>query len=276
MIALVACALIFSAKASGEPLGCDPKAMAGVSEIYPTSDSLPENILRFYVYFDAPMRKEAALPQITLEDEDGARIDGALLANHYDLWSPDGTRLTLLLDPGRVKTGLEASEQLGSAIERGRRYKLIIGAGLQTARGCKLGVPHLKSFMATAPDVSAPDPERWEIAPPPWGSRDALKVRLDGFHDHISLAYRIRVQTNSGDTLPGRIDVAAGETEWRFTPQAPWRTGDFLLKVDPLLEDVAGNRLTGLFDSPSGENRRRQDSAASINLSFSIHPSNDD
>jgi len=139
LIALTFVTLCSCIEASNDPVAaaCEAGAPARVLEIYPTSDTLPENILRFYVYFDAPMRKETVFPEIVLEDEKGTAIDGVFLANRYSLWSPDGTRLTLLLDPGRVKTGLEASADLGLAIENGHRYSLVVGAGVQSGPGAK-------------------------------------------------------------------------------------------------------------------------------------------
>lgn len=249
---------------------CSSENSARVVEVYPTSDVLPENLLRFYIYFDTPMRKETAFQEITLADENGAEIEGAFLANRYDLWSPDARRLTLLFDPGRVKTGLEASERLGSAIENGRRYKLIIGSGAQDARGCFLTTPYSKSFTVIPGDRIAPDIDKWDIILPPANTREVLNVRLHDTYDHISLAYRIRIRTKGGHSVPGRIDVYNAETEWSFTPQGKWQVGLYSITIDPLLEDIAGNRLTGLFDDPSGDSRRRQGDTGLIHIPFSV------
>ncbi|MEO0754423.1 MAG: hypothetical protein AAFY85_06450, partial [Pseudomonadota bacterium] len=76
-----------------------------VEDIYPTSDVLPANLLRFYVYFSEPMQRSAALEHVTLRSvSTGKAVTGAFFQSRYDLWSTDGRRLTLLLDPGRVKS----------------------------------------------------------------------------------------------------------------------------------------------------------------------------
>ncbi|MEO0931908.1 MAG: hypothetical protein AAFY14_14880, partial [Pseudomonadota bacterium] len=87
---------------------CTGPATTVVDEIYPSGDVVPENLLRMYLYFSGPMAEADILPHIRLRHEDATAVDGVFLSNRFDLWSPDRTRLTLLLDPGRVKTGLNA------------------------------------------------------------------------------------------------------------------------------------------------------------------------
>jgi len=251
---------------------CETEPPVQVSEIYPTADSIPSNILRFYIYFDTPMQTETVFPEIKLTDDGGNDIDGVFLENRYDLWSRDGRRLTLLLNPGRVKTGIKANEQFGSALEKDRLYKLTVGAGALSADGCAMTAPFSKPFVATTPDTVSPSPMRWEFQTPVSGSRDQLQVQLDGIHDHMSLAYRVRVQTLSGDQIAGRINVSAGETEWHFTPSTPWQNAEYSLVVDPLLEDVAGNRVNGLFDAPSRQSGY-DTTTASIIVPFSTRMS---
>ncbi|MEM8960927.1 MAG: hypothetical protein AAGD38_05575 [Acidobacteriota bacterium] len=91
-----------------------------VSEIYPTADRLPANLLRAYVYFTEPMDRVGMLSSIDLLDADGEVVPGVFLANRHDLFSPDGRRLTLIFDPGRVKTGLAARDPRGRARVGGR------------------------------------------------------------------------------------------------------------------------------------------------------------
>jgi hypothetical protein len=94
-----------------------------VLQIYPTSDRLPENLLRFYIYFSSPMRRGDALQQIHLLDESGHIIPDVFLDTGEELWNPTSTRLTVLLDPGRVKTGLRAHSQLGRALTARESYR---------------------------------------------------------------------------------------------------------------------------------------------------------
>lgn len=221
-----------------------------VSAVYPTADVLPENLLRFYIYFSKPMKRTNVLSSIYLADEKGNKLEGVFLDNKFDLWSPDNTRLTLLFDPGRVKTGLVAHNAMGRALKPGNDYQLVIDDKLQDANNCDLEKTYKKHFRATTQDYESPNAEKWVIKKPKVNTREALTVLFNGKIDHLSLAYRVRVKTEHGQSVSGKISLANDEREWKFTPSLPWKSGNYSLVVDPKLEDIAGNRVTGLFDQP--------------------------
>ena len=221
-----------------------------VSDVYPTANELPDNLLRFYVYFSKPMRRDDVLSSIKLVDQTGATVAGAFIENKYNLWSPDGQRLTLLLDPGRVKTGLVAHKTLGRALIPGQRYSLTINNTALDTDGCQLSNTYEKSFVAVNSDLASPDIQKWHVIKPATGTREALIIDLNGPHDHVSLAYRIRVKGMAGDMIRGSVVVADNEQEWIFTPQDSWQDQRYVIAINTTLEDIAGNRLTGLFDQP--------------------------
>lgn len=231
-------------------MACTGVGKAAVEEIYPSGPVVPENMLRFYLYFSAPMGDADVLSHLSLERSDGAMIDGAFLSNRFDLWSPDRTRLTLLFDPGRVKTGLDAHDALGRALTAGQSYTLTLDAGMRDSEGCPLADPFSHSFAAGPADFDPPDPAGWQIDMPAAGSADPVNVRLGSSHDHLSMAYRIRVEDAAGTVVPGRIELAVAEATWTFHPREPWAGADYVLSVDDQLEDLAGNRPGQLFDQP--------------------------
>lgn len=241
---------VSSAQAHLGSNSCFPGALPNVVDVYPTSDRLPENTLRFYIYFSAPMDRASVFSAISLNDRNGQNIENGFLKNVNDLWSPDGTRLTLLMDPGRVKTGLYANDAFGQALKAGGRYTLSIGTTATSNQGCPLSEPHLKTFEVSDRDQSVPNPLFWSIAAPDAGSFDSLKIEMSEMIDHLSLAYRIRVLSSSDAPIPGRIDIGAEERAWYFTPHNSWDDDEYTIRVDPVLEDIAGNRMTGLFDRP--------------------------
>ena len=228
------------------------KSTAEVSDIYPTADQLPENLLRFYVYFSEPMSRENILSSISLLDSQGEEIPSVFLDNRYDLWSPDGTRLTLLLDLGRVKTGLVAHNRLGRAFVAGESYQLRIDAPLD-AHGCELAASHTKNFIALPEYITAPDIDQWQTNQPKVATNEPLSISLGRMIDHLSLAYRIRVQDLEGNAIRGALALAKNEQVWSFTPSTPWQAQDYQIAIDATLEDIAGNRLSGLFDQPPSD-----------------------
>lgn len=237
----------FSGPFLGPAHACEMPSTS-VLDVYPTGEMLPENLLRLYIYFSAPMGQDDILPSIALLDENGDVLDGVFLSNRYDLWSADRTRLTLLLDPGRVKTGLVANQAMGRALVAGQTYRLQISQAALDAAGCQLSATHMVTFQAGQADVSSPTPENWILNAPPVGTREALTVSLDGPIDHLSLAYRLRVHRPDGTPVSGGLALEAAETIWRFTPREPWNDTTYQLSVDPLLEDLAGNRIDAVFD----------------------------
>src|SRR6185503_6487743 len=57
-----------------------------VERIYPSVNVLPENQLKFYVHFSAPMSRGFAYEHITLLDESGKRVEDPFLQLGEELW----------------------------------------------------------------------------------------------------------------------------------------------------------------------------------------------
>ncbi|MEO0668781.1 MAG: hypothetical protein AAFZ99_12795 [Pseudomonadota bacterium] len=128
----------------------------------------------------------------------------------------------------------------------------VSGSALDTT-GCPLGKDTQHSFAVENADTAPPDPARWTIVTPRAHSTDSLHVDLDSAHDHLSMAFRLRVLDKDGNTVPGTIALGPAEELWEFTPRLPWTAYRYTLAIDERLEDLAGNRPGGLFDSPSDQ-----------------------
>ena len=230
-----------------------PAPDAGRVDIYPTAQVLPANLLRIYVYYPRAMAASAGLSDIRLLDADGTPMDGVFLPTREDLWSQDRRRLTVLMDPGRVKTGLDASEAMGRALRSGHSYTLEVSGGSLDAAGCVLGQKTAVAFEVGPPDLDPPDPSEWVLKTPKIGSRDPLSVNLGSPHDHLSLAFRLRVLDAEGSIVPGQIGLSPGEDGWQFIPREAWKAESYSLTIEDSLEDLAGNRPGVLFDRPSGQ-----------------------
>ncbi|MEM1288357.1 MAG: hypothetical protein AAGH60_08400 [Pseudomonadota bacterium] len=232
---------------------CNGPGSTVIDAIYPSGDEVPENLLRFYLYFSAPMAAEDVLSSVRLRDSDGQNVEGVFLSNRFDLWSPDRTRLTLLLDPGRVKTGLDAHNELGRALIAGEHYELTIDTGLIDYDQCNLAEDYVHRFEATLEDTSAPDPAQWQIETPASGSRDPVSIDLGTPHDHLSMAFRVRVRDTNGDTVRGQVRLTDHEAGWQFKPEAPWDVQRYTISIGEEFEDLAGNRPGRTFDQPVGQ-----------------------
>ena len=216
---------------------------ASVHRIYPTSPVLPENQLKLYIEFSSPMSQGEAWQHLRLLDERGATVDAPFLEIEQELWDPDGKRLTVLFDPGRIKRGLASLHDAGTSLEAGKRYTLVVDVHWRDSHGVSLKEPHRKEFSVVAADRTPPDPANWTVLPPPAGTREPLIVEFPEPLDRALLEHSIAVKDTAG-----RVTVGDGETEWRFTPESPWGSRDYVLRIDTRLEDRAGNRVGRPFD----------------------------
>lgn len=100
-----------------------PRADGQVTHVFPTTSVLPENALKFYLYFSVPMSRGEAYRRIRLVQANGEPVAHPFLELEEELWDHTGTRFTLFFDPGRVKRGLKPREQFGPALEEGATEK---------------------------------------------------------------------------------------------------------------------------------------------------------
>ena len=131
----------------------------------------------------------------------------------------------------------------GPNIQEGRRYTLSISRDWLDADGSPLAAAFDKPFHVVADERETVDPAKWRIATPREGTADPLVVTFPRPLDYALLQRTITVAG-----MAGKVAVARGETELRFTPDAPWIAGPHQLVVETTLEDLAGNRVGRPFD----------------------------
>ena len=244
-------------------------AATRVEHVYPSTDLLPENQLKFYVTFSAPMDRGEAWRHIHLLDRNGAPVDLPFLEIDQELWDREHRRLTILFDPGRIKRGVTPRQEVGPAIESGKRYTLVIDRDWKDARGERLENEFRKSFRAGPADRSPLDPSRWHVVAPHAASSRTLVVNFPKPLDYALLLHTIEVSGPSGH-VAGEVVIAHNEAQWRFTPVHPWEAGEYELIIDTGLEDLAGNRIGRAFDVDTFERVSERISRKSVSLPFLV------
>jgi len=227
---------------------CPPPISASQIEIYPSAKSVPANLLRFYLYFPRPMGRQTLDSDIRLVSPDGREVSQAFLPMRYDLWSSDRRRVTLILDPGRVKTGLASHNTHGRALIVGEDFELQVSQTLRDSNGCDLGADMFFSYSVRAAELTPILPQSWSIKIPDSGTKTPLKLDLGHPHDHLSMAYRIRVHAENGEPIGGQIKLFENERIWTFVPRENWSASPYKIVIDDRLEDLAGNRPGVAFD----------------------------
>ena len=232
------------------PSGQTAPGVTEVTHVFPSSDLLPENSLRFYVCFSNSMQRGRALHEISLLDSEGQSVADALYRPPVELWDRTMRRLTVLLDPGRIKRWVGPNVELGPPLKADQTYTLEIGSGMIDLNGHPLRERFRKRFLVGDPVRECVSVESWELLPPITGSRQALVLRFKRPLDWALLLQTIKVGSASGSVIAGHVVVDQCETRWSFTPASPWIAGMYRVWVEPSLEDVCGNSITGAFERP--------------------------
>ena len=221
---------------------------SSVAAIYPTAAVVPRNLLRLYVWFSGPMAAAQAGRNVRLVDGSGADLKGALLPGEEELWDSGRRRLTLLLDPARIKRGLAAHREVGYPLSTGGTFTVLIEPGFTDAQGSPLRGAAKRSYLVGPDERRHVDPATWLVTPPTAGQVCPLEVRFPGPLDHGLVARCLHVVDPHGRRVDGRVEIGLGERSWSLLPARAWARGRHRIVVDPLLEDVAGNSVSRVFD----------------------------
>src|SRR5262245_20110617 len=183
--------------------------------VFPSGPTVPENLLRIELRLSTPLRVPISTEHIKLTDGSGVETKNAFL--DLPLPAADGKSVTILLDPGRVKSGVAANLALGRALHAGDTVVL-------TFTHPAVAKPVRKAWQVTAFDAEPPQPSRWTLALPPPGSRASLVLHLDK-PISSSAGALIAIRGPNGERVAGKGSLESGETVWRFVPTRKWRAG---------------------------------------------------
>jgi len=249
----------------------DRRATTQVTAVYPSGDLLPENLLKFYLHFSGPMQRGGVYRHIHLRNEAGRDVELPFLELDEELWDPPMTRLTLFIDPGRIKRGVKPLEEVGPSLVSGRAYTLVIDQDLLDAQGRPLVRSFERAFRVGPPDRQAPDPARWDLVIPASGTRAPLAVGFGESLDHALALRMIRIADVTGQALAGSATLEEHDGTWHFVPDQPWLPGAYHLHVQTTIEDLAGNNVGKPFEVDLFENVQRSLTAEVVEREFTIH-----
>jgi len=202
--------------------------------VQPSGSEVPANLLRLTIQFENPF-EGPVLQRLALLRADGTQIPEPFL--EQELWAPDGRLLTVLMHPGRVKSGLIAHDELGPILSAGEVVNLVLD-----------GRP-IKRWNVGQADTVGPDVSAWIMSTVRVDSRQALVAKLDGPIDGRDADY-LAIADQRGRRVLGHARLSDGERTWTFIPNTPWKAGTYTLVARGTLEDPAGNRLGSRFETP--------------------------
>lgn len=207
---------------------------------------------------------------IHLRDSAGKEVELPFLEIDEELWDPAMTRLTLIIDPGRIKRGVRPLEEIGPVLEIGKSYTLAIDREWKDGAGVPLKQSFEKTFKAGPSDREPVDPALSKPQPPPSGTLEPLSVIFPEPMDNAVTPRSMRVTSDSGDSIDGKSGLEDQEHRWTFVPDNPWRRGGYKLVIQTTIEDLAGNNIGKPFDADKLEPIRKRLASSRVTLAFEV------
>lgn len=217
--------------------------------IYPSADTIPENLLKMYLFFSEPMEEVGkSLDYIKVSKNNDTEPLEVFLELESELWNGDHTRLTLWLDPGRIKTDLIPNKEKGLPIVKGNTYKVKIDRTWRSANGISQSDDVIKTYYVANRDSIKPSESSWKVETPTLGLRDELIIDFGESLDAVLSKECIEVLDESNKRVAGNYALVKAERYLVVVPTTPWKKGNYTIAINTRLEDLAGNNLNRNFD----------------------------
>jgi hypothetical protein len=220
---------------------------AEVLNIYPSSSIIPANLLKIHIEFSRAMQEGNSKEFVKVLNKNDEMVEGVFLDLQPELWNDDRTRLTLWLDPGRIKRDLQPNLQKGPPLVVGDNIHIVISKSWKDIHGIGLICDFEKTYQVTRDDREKPQVDQWHLKCPKANSLNSLIVEFNNTID-FELANSALHIMKDDQIIAGEISLANNETSWIFSPVHPWSAGNYVLIAEYRLEDLAGNNLNRLFD----------------------------
>lgn len=239
--------------------------------IFPTKDTVPENLLKMYFIFSSPMQKVGnASNFISVFNETEQKEVELFLNLEKDLWNKDHTRLTLWLDPGRIKTGLIPNKLKGLPLKQGHSYTITVSGKWRTAKGIPLPKNYTKRIVVGKRDNQMPNILNWELSDPAANSKEALNIKFDKSMDAILAQESLRILYRGEILVEGAYVLGKREESILFRPVYAWNKGVYEIISQSIIEDLSGNNMKRLFDTNTAEQQHSSFSETHYKRSFVV------
>ncbi len=239
--------------------------------IYPTRDSVPENLLKMYLQFSRPMQVVGSVSDFitVFNDTDEVEVE-PFLELETDLWNQDHTLLTLWFDPGRIKTDLIPNREKGMPLQAGKEYTITIHNTWKGENGSPLISTYQKELFVQKRDDQKPRPRDWKMTISENDPDKALLIDFGEPLDAFLPMETIKVYDLNGSEVDGDFKWERGETILRFVPAETWSAPEYKLAARSTLEDLAGNNLNRLFDTNVKEGSTASGSESQQSIRFKL------
>ena len=240
--------------------------------VYPRLDTVPENLLKMYFKFAQPMQEVGnALDFITVTNETDREETQPFLRLESELWNKERTLLTLWLDPGRIKTDLIPNKERGLPLTHGNSYTIAIDSSWKSIGGKSLEKKYLKKIYVGPRDDKQPKMKEWQLRIQDGDSLQSLYLDFKEPMDAFLATETIRFYDLDNTEIKGQSKLLNNESVLKFIPDREWESPEIEVRVESRLEDLAGNNLNRLFDTPVDEISMTQDTVKIKSLRLKLY-----
>ncbi len=242
-----------------------------LAAIYPTTDTVPENMLKMYFVFSKPMQEVGkSLDFIKVFNKITNKEVEVFLELETELWNREHTILTLWLDPGRIKTDLIPNKEKGLPILESNEYIITIDNNWKDAGGNTLKQEYSKNLYVIKRDAKNPSVNDWEITIPKKETTNPLIIDFKESLDAILAQETIQIYNAENELVLGELRLKNNEQILEFESIGNWHKGNYFIIVESRLEDLAGNNLNHLFDVDLENNTSHEVQTETKTIQFTI------
>ena len=171
-----------------------------------------------YLYFSEAMSEGNVYQYINVTTQKGDTIPLPFLPLTPELWDEDHRRLTLWLDPGRVKRDLIPNQLLGPPLLEQTQYVLHISRKWPDQEGFPLATNYSKTFWVRADDRIKPVVDHWQLDLPIKGTLSPLTIHFGESIDEVLSTRCIQVFDKNNQSIGGKSRLQEQESQWVFFP----------------------------------------------------------
>lgn len=219
-----------------------------VEKVYPTSSKIPSNILKWYIKFSNPINRNNIYDYFHFINSKGDTLSRAILPLENILINEDKTLVTLWIEPGRQKRKLIPNQLLGSVFTSGESYRIVISKSIKDSNGISMQKDYIKDFLIENADRSQPKISEWNVKIPEKESFAPLFIQCNESLDYGSVINNISI-SHKEQVIKGTWRLLNNEKTIKFIPKNKWQLGGYRINLNQIIEDLAGNNLSRLFDN---------------------------
>lgn len=210
---------------------------------FPSTDTIPQNILFFHARFSTPMHWDnKGFVHFNILDEKGVVIENVWRQKSY--WLDSGRLLLLMIHPGRVKSGIH---YIGPVFEVGKSYTIKIDDSMQDADNNAVQIVGSKQYFISPEDRISPK-IKYVTNAVSRNTKDPIEIHFTESMDYASTISNIKIYGAGNNYLASEVVLKNADSVVCISPGRKWKHGTYKIVLQPAVSDIAANRINRLFE----------------------------